>query len=424
MTRKLNRREFLKLGALLGLNACSAFPAKQAATGRARVVVVGGGYGGSTTARYIRLLDPDIRVTLVEPNPRYLSCPGSNEVLAGWHELDGLATDYARLQQNAGVEIVTAQAMRIDNQNRVLTLKDGSSLRYDRLVVAPGIDIRWDAIAGYDFAASQRVAHAWKAGPQTMLLRNQLRAMPDGGVVMLTVPPTPYRCPPGPYERASLIAHYLQRCKPRSKIIILDAKTQFSKQALFFEGWRTLYPGMIEWLSSESEGLIEQVDADTLTVTTHFNEHRADVLNVIPPQKAGSFAEENGLSDASGWCPIDFDSFESSLLPMVHVIGDACIAYPMPKSAFAANSQAKTCALAIVNLLNERAPSPPSLINHCYSFLTPDYAISITGVYARATADKRLIATTTGETPMNADRAREARYAKNWQEHIRKDSFG
>ncbi|WNV04434.1 NAD(P)/FAD-dependent oxidoreductase [Candidatus Methylospira mobilis] len=424
MTRKLNRRGFLKLGALLGLSACSASPAKQAATSKARVVVVGGGYGGATTARYIRLLDPGIRVTLVEPNPRILSCPGSNEVLAGWRKLDDLAIDYAHLRQNAEIEVVTAQAARIDNKNRVLALKDGGKLHYDRLVVAPGIDFRWDAIAGYDFAASQRVAHAWKAGPQTMLLRNQLRAMPDGGVVMLTVPAAPYRCPPGPYERASLIANYLQRCKPRSKIIILDAKTQFSKQALFFEGWKTLYPGMIEWLPSESEGLIEQVNVDTLTVTTHFNEHRADVLNVIPPQKAGSFAEENGLSDAGGWCPVDFDSFESTLLPRVHVIGDACIAYPMPKSAFSANSQAKICALAIVNLLNERTPSPPSLINHCYSFLAPDYAISITGVYARTTADKRLIATTTGETPMNADHAQEAHLAKNWQEHIRKDSFG
>jgi sulfide dehydrogenase [flavocytochrome c] flavoprotein chain len=424
MNTALSRRGFLKLSALLSLEACHAFPAKQAAASKACVVIVGGGYGGATTARYIRLLDPGIRVILVEPNRSFLSCPGSNEVLAGWREIDELHIGYARLQLSVQVEIVAAEAARIDAKKRLLLLKDGTAIPYDRLVVTPGIDFRWNAITGYDLAASTRVAHAWKAGPQTLLLRNQLHAMPDGGAVILTVPAAPYRCPPGPYERASLIAHYLKRCKPRSKVLILDAKTRFSKQDLFFEGWKTLYPGMIEWISSETEGLIEHVNADSRTVTTQFNEYRADVLNVIPPQKAGRFAEENGLTDESGWCPVELSSFESTLQPLVHVLGDACIAFPMPKSAFAANSQAKVCALAIAGLLNDHAPSPPSLINHCYSFLAPDYAISITGVYARAGADKRLIATTTGETPMNADRALEARYARSWLEHIRKDSFG
>jgi sulfide dehydrogenase [flavocytochrome c] flavoprotein subunit len=423
MNTRISRRSFLKLGALLSLSACHS-PGKNQGTANARVVVVGGGYGGAATARTLRLLDPNIQVTLVDRNPVYLSCPGSNEVLAGWRGLDELQIDYTGLQQRSGIEIVAAEAMRIDVKNRALILKDNARIYYDRLVVAPGIDFRWDAIAGYDLAAGTRVAHAWKAGPQTLMLRDQLLAMPDGGTVMLTVPAAPYRCPPGPYERASLIAHYLKRYKPRSKIVILDAKTQFSKQALFFEGWKTLYPGMIEWLSSESEGLIEHVNVDSLTITTHFNEHRADVLNVIPPQKAGRFAEENGLTDESGWCPVDIGSFESTLQAHVHVIGDACIAFPMPKSAFAANSQAKVCAHAIVDLLNDRPPSPPSLINHCYSFLAPDYAISITGVYARAATDKRLIATAAGETPMDADRALEAHYAKNWQQHIRKDSFG
>lgn len=390
---------------------------------RARVVVIGGGYGGASAAKYLNSFDPSLEVTLVEKRRDYLSCPGSNEVLAGWHQLEWLRRSYDALVENHDIRLVHDAAAAIDAGRRIVRLKSGLELPYDRLILSTGVDFRWNAIEGYDEAASALAPHAWKAGPQTILLRDQLRAMKDGGVVLITAPANPYRCPPGPYERASLIADYLKRHKPKSKVLILDAKTQFSKQALFLEGWQELYPGMVEWVSSAHEGAIDRIDAKKRMVFTEFNEYRGDVLNVIPPQQAGTLAQTSGLADESGWCPVEPDSFASTLQPDIHVIGDACIATPMPKSAFAANSQAKVCAAAIVDLLRGNRPGPPSLINHCYSLLARDYAISITGVYEYSRTEKQLVATSGGETPMDADRRREAKFAKSWQINIAADAF-
>jgi sulfide dehydrogenase [flavocytochrome c] flavoprotein subunit len=419
----LSRRDFIKLATAAGglsLLGCGGVERKRA---KAKVLVIGGGYGGATAAKYIRLFDRSIDVTLLEPVKRYLSCPGSNEVIAGLHDLNWLGRSQEALAANHGVRLVLARAVAIDPGRRRVQLEPGAKLDYDRLILSPGIDFRWDAITGYDESASEIAPHAWRGGPQTELLRQQLEAMPDGGVVLITAPADPYRCPPGPYERASLIAHYLKRQKPKSKILIVDAKARFSKQALFEQGWSDLYPGMIEWISLGDSGSIEEVIAESRTVLTEFEEYQADVLNVIPPQKAGLLAEKTGLTDRSGWCPVDPRTFASTLVANIHVVGDACIATPMPKSAFAANSQAKVCAAAIVDELNQRPPGAPSLLNNCYSFIDPNYAISITGVYEYSERAKKIVATSTGETPMNADRRREADYARSWQKNIEADTF-
>ncbi len=420
----ITRRTFLRMAGTAGalsLAGCAAAPSKGA---KAKVVVVGGGYGGATAAKYLKLFNPALDVTLIEKRKAHISCPGSNEVIAGWHDMDSLRRPLDGLKTHHGINLVHAKAVEINPQKRIVELKDGSEIPYDRLVLSPGVDMRYDAIEGYDLKASKSIPHAWRAGKQTTLLLNQLKAMADGGVVLITAPASPYRCPPGPYERASLIAHYLQQHKPKSKVIILDAKTQFSKQALFFKGWQDLYPGMVEWVSAEKEGQIDHVDAKKRIVATEFNNHRADVLNIIPPQKAGWLARKAELADHSGWCPVDPHSFESTQIPNIHIIGDSCVATPMPKSAFSANSQAKICAAAIIDLLNGRQPGPPSLINHCYSFLAPDYAISVNGVYEYSVTERQLVATGGGDSPMDADRAREAEFARSWRENITADTFG
>jgi sulfide dehydrogenase [flavocytochrome c] flavoprotein subunit len=431
------RRDFLTWAAatgLLGLAGCATKKGKQFKSNpNAKVVVLGGGFAGATAAKYLKMLDPALKVTLIERNKFYVACPGSNQVIAGMKEFAdekkpqkaaSLRHGYDVLARNYGIESVFAEATGIDTHGKTVLLDDGSRVPYDRLIVSPGIDFRWDAIQGYSEATSETIPHAWKAGPQTIMLRRQLRAMKNGGVVVITVPPNPYRCPPGPYERASLMAHYLSQHKPRSKILIVDGKTQFTKQALFQQGWREIYPGMIEWISSEKEGRLERIDTGRrLAAHTEFNTYRADVLNVIPPQMAGKLAQSARLADATGWCPVNPLSFESTLVPGIHVIGDACDAAPMPKSAFAANSQAKVCAAAVIDLLSGNEPERASLINHCYSFLAPDYAISITGVYGYSSAEKRLTALSTGETPPNGDRHKEAEYARGWHSLIMQEVF-
>lgn len=390
-----------------------------------RVVVVGGGYGGATAARYLALLNPALDVTLIHREAHFTSCPGSNEVLAGIQPADSLQRNYVNLARRHRIRLIPGEVTAIDAPKRKLRLRDGSSIAFDRAIVSPGIGFRWGAWEGYDEHASQVVPHAWRGdGDQLDRLRRQLKALRPGGVVTIVSPPNPYRCPPGPYERASLIAWYLKRHNPRAKIVILDAKEHFSKQTLFEKGWRELYPGMIEWISASREGAIERIDAKRQRVFTEFGEHRADLLNVIPPQQAGPLAHAAGLADESGWCPVDVRTFESTRVPLVHVIGDSCAAAPMPKSAFAANSQAKVCAAAIVAFAEGRTPGLPSLINHCYSFLDTDYAISVTGVYEYSPAEKGLLASSSGETPMDADRSIEARQARAWQQNFRVDVFG
>jgi sulfide dehydrogenase [flavocytochrome c] flavoprotein subunit len=391
---------------------------------KAHVLILGGGFAGLSAASTLKRLAPDLAVTLIERSPCYVSCPGSNFVVAGLAPIGTLTRDYGQLARTLSINLIHATVAGVHFPARFVTLEDGSSVSFDRLIVAPGIDFRWDAIDGYSEHASSTVPHAWKAGQQTLLLQRQLNAMRDGGVVVITSPDNPYRCPPGPYERASLIAHYLKRHKPRSKILIIDAKTAFSKQAAFMAGWRQLYPGMIDWISAENEGHMDHVDISKRVIHTEFNSYRADVLNIIPPQKAGRLAQLAGLTDESGWCPIDPLTFESRLVPNAHVIGDACNAIPMPKSAFSARTQAQACAAAVVSLLQNKQPDAAKLINHCYSFLDSDNAISVSAVYGYDHADRHLKTLSYGETSASGDWRGEAIYAHAWFDTFTRQTFG
>src|SRR6266550_6679919 len=341
--KRTSRREFLKSAAA----GAALLPLPAIAQGaRGRVVVVGGGFGGATCARFIKRIDPRITVTLVEANPTFVACPFSNGVIAGLREIRAQEFGYDKFAGDQ-VELQLSPGTAVDPQGRIVTLANGAQLSYDRLVLSPGIDIRWDGLPGYTQAAAERMPHAWKAGEQTLLLRRQLEAMEDGGLVVIAVPANPFRCPPGPYERACLIAHYLKTKKPRSKLLILDAKDTFSKQRLFQNAWKELYPGMVEWISLSQGGKVNAVDSSTNTLITDFGNHTAQVANVIPPQRAGRIAGIAGVADNTGWCAIDPVTFESKSVPNIHVIGDACIAGTMPKSAFSANAQAKACAGAV-----------------------------------------------------------------------------
>src|SRR6516225_6768942 len=371
---KTTRRSFLRGSAASVSAAVLAVPAL--AQAKARVVVIGGGFAGATCAGELQKAEPRFVVTLIETNPTYTACPFSNSVIAGLRTIAEQRFGYDALR-NAGVSVINDFARTIDPQRRLVFVNGDSALGYDRLVLAPGIDFRWDALPGYDEAAAAQMPHAWKAGEQTLLLRRQLEAMPDGGTVVISAPANPFRCPPGPYERASLVAYYLKQKKPRSKVIVLDAKDSFSKQRLFQGAWRQLYPRLLEWVSLSNGGKVISVDAKTRTLVTDFASYKADVANVTTPQRAGRIADLAGVADRSGWCPTDPVSFASSLQPNIHVIGDAAIAGAIPKSAFAADAQAKVCADAITTLLRGETPSQPKLINTCYSLVAADYGISI-----------------------------------------------
>src|SRR5712691_5844945 len=413
---RTSRRDFLKVAgaAMLPLSALARPAVAQGAAGR--VVVVGGGFAGATCARFVKRIDPRIAVTLVEASATFTACPFSNGVIAGLRELKAQEFTYDKLAADQ-ITLVAASATGVDVPGRAVTLSNDTRLPYDRLVLAPGIDIRWDGLPGYNEAAAERMPHAWKAGAQTLLLRRQLEAMADGGTVIISAPANPFRCPPGPYERASLIAYYLKTKKPKSKLIILDAKDAFSKQGLFVAAWKELYPNHLEWVSLSNGGKVTSVEPATNTVVTEFGRHRAAVANIVPPQKAGRIAEVAGVADRTGWCPINPVTFESTLQPNIHVIGDACIAGAMPKSGFAANSEAKVCAAAIAKLLAGEKPEEPRLLNTCYSVAAPDYGFSVAGVYKPTNGQLMDIPGAGGVSPANAPRAArelEAKYADGW----------
>jgi NADPH-dependent 2,4-dienoyl-CoA reductase/sulfur reductase-like enzyme len=420
------RRRFLRLG-VAAAAATALRPAPLRAQGASpRVVVVGGGFAGASCARALRQVEPGLAVTLVESNPIFTACPLSNGVIGGLRPLAAQRFTYDRVEAD-GITLARDTATAVDAQARTVTLDDGTRLPWDRLVLAPGIDIRWGALPGYDEAAARRMPHAWRAGEQTVLLRHQLEGMDDGGLVVIAAPANPFRCPPGPYERASLIAHYLKTKKPRSKLIVLDAKETFSKQKLFQAAWAELYPGLLEWVPLSRGGAVTSVDAATRTLVTDFGRHTPAVANVIPPQKAGRIAEAAGVADRSGWCPIDPATFESRLVPGIHVIGDAAIAGAMPKSAFAANSQAKACAAVVAALLTGARPAAPKLINTCYSLVAPDYGISVAGVYVPSGGQLADVPGAGGVSPAGAPkatRAAEATLAEAWFRTITTEVFG
>jgi NADPH-dependent 2,4-dienoyl-CoA reductase/sulfur reductase-like enzyme len=388
----------------------------QGAARRSRVVVIGGGFGGAATAKYIRLLDKTVQVTLVEPSQTFYTCPFSNLVLGGLRTMNNIAQTYNALRNRWGVNMAQDMAAKVDPSKKTVSLRGGATLNYDRLVLSPGIDIKWGAIAGYDEKAAETLPHAWRAGPQTMLLRRQLEAMKDGGVFILSAPADPFRCPPGPYERISMVAHYLKAKKPKSKILVLDAKENFSKQGLFMGGWKALYGNMIEWVPLSKDGKVTKVDAKTKELECELGaKHKGDVINIVPPQKAAAIAAAAGVAQGD-WCPINPATFESTLQKDIHVIGDASIAAPMPKSGFSASSQGKVTAAAIVAMLQGKAPATPSFANTCYSIVGPDYGISVANVYVIKDG-KMTVAPGGGVSPADANaefRKAEARYADGW----------
>jgi sulfide dehydrogenase [flavocytochrome c] flavoprotein subunit len=405
--------------------ASLAFACPSLAQSAARIVVIGGGFGGASCARALKRIDSKLQVTLVEPNRTFTACPFSNEVIAGLRNIEAQQFSYDRIAAE-GVTVVAQAATGIDPQKRIVSLADGSSLNYDRLVLSPGIDLKFDALPGYDEAATTKMPHAWKAGEQTLLLRRQLEAMDDGGLVVLAVPASPLRCPPAPYERASLIAHYLKTNKPRSKVLILDAKDAFPQQRLFEKAWQELYSGMIERVSLSQGGRVTSVDPKTNTIITDFGNYTAAVANVIPPQQAGRIAAIAGVADNTGWCPIDPVTFASKLVPDIHVIGDACIAGGIPKSASAANAEGKACAAVIAGLLAGKPAAPSRLVGTCYNTVAPGYAFSQSGVYqpkdGMFAESEGLVITSVDAT--SDTRRREADDAQAWYRTITVDAFG
>jgi NADPH-dependent 2,4-dienoyl-CoA reductase/sulfur reductase-like enzyme len=420
-TRTVTRRS-----AVLGIAAASlAMPAIARAQGQARVVVVGGGFGGAACARALKHADATMQVTLVEPNKTFTACPFSNEVIAGLRRLEAQQFGYDKIASD-GVAVIAQAATAIDPQARRVTLADGTTLPYDRLVLSPGIDFHFEGLPGYSEAASEKMPHAWKAGEQTLLLRRQLEAMEDGGVVAIAVPANPSRCPPAPYERASLIAHYLKTKKPRSKVLILDAKDNFTQQRLFEKAWNELYGSVIERVSLSQGGRVTSVDPSTDTIVTEFGNYTPQVANVIPPQRAGRIAAIAGAADTTGWCPIDPMTFESKLVPGIHVIGDACLGGGIPKSASAASAQGRACAAGIVNLIAGRTPETPRLTGVCYNTVAPTYGFSLAGNY-QPKGDIFAEVAGGATSPIDAPperRAREATEAERWFQTLTAATFG
>jgi sulfide dehydrogenase [flavocytochrome c] flavoprotein chain len=426
----LTRRGF---GTLVGAGALSlAAPSVLRAQNGPRLLVIGGGFGGASAARFARIAYPEVSVTLVEPYTAFVTCPYGNLILGGKRQLADITHSYDGLRAR-GVEVVHDRATEIDADGKAVRLAGGASLDYDKLILSPGIALQWGAIEGYDEAAAEDFPHAWMGGDGSQItnLRRQLEALPEGGVVGLAIPANPFRCPPGPYERISMIAHYLKQANPTAKILALDAKDGFSKQPLFEDAWAELYGDMIEWVPASQDGRIVRVDVENRLFISEFGEeHRVDVGNVIPPQSAAAIVRDAGLADESGWVPVDPRTFAAEAAADIHVIGDATIASPMPKSGYVANSTAKVAvAAALADLTGRPAPEEPVFFNTCYSHVGADYGISVVGVYRAG--EEGLVETpdSGGISPLGplSERAEqrrlEARYADGWYASITRDMF-
>jgi sulfide dehydrogenase [flavocytochrome c] flavoprotein chain len=428
----MQRRNFLQSSAalsLLGLGACATtgIPSK------AKVVVIGGGYGGATAAKYVRLLsDNKIDVVLIEPNEAFVSCPISNLVLGGSKQMADITVPYTGLSKNHGVTVVKDMASAIDTAKKTVTLASGKTIGYDKLVVSPGIELQFGGVAGLAEASTAgQILQAWKAGPETLALRKQLEAMPDGGVYAITIPEAPYRCPPGPYERACQVANYFKKSKPRSKVLILDANPDVtSKGGLFKAVWARDYAGMIEYRGQHKANA---VDAKTNTVKFDVQEDvKANVLNALPPMRAGSIAVQSGLANlANGrWCGVDYVTFESTAAKDVHVLGDSIQVAPgMPKSGHMANSHAKVAAAAIVARLSGWEVNPaPMLTNTCYSFVDDRRVVHVASVHRIGQADGKTTFVTVPGSGGLTDAATgatelEGVYAMNWAQNIWADTL-
>lgn len=421
----MNRRSFIKMvGVASGVGLVGAPFISRAAeimpkTGR-RVVVVGGGFGGAIAAKYIRMADPTIEVVLIEREKTYVACPLSNLVIAGIRNLDENKYTLNAMAATHGIKLVYADVTGVDSAAKKVIMGN-DTLAYDKLVLSPGVDFRYEEIEGYDPAKTPEVMpHAWKAGPHTLLLKKQLQDMKDGGTVVLTVPTFPYRCPPGPYERTALIAFYLKNHKPKSKIIVWDANANIqSKEGLFKKGWAKNYgydatdtsKGMIAYYPNSK---LTKVDMKSMAVDNGVELLKADVISALPAQKAGMIAQKAGVAAGGLWCPVNQTSFESTLVKDIFVIGDAVSAAPLPKSAYSANSEAKVCALNIVQALNDKELITPSHVNVCYSYITDKEAISVSGVYKEK--EGKTIVTTMSVSPDLSEV--EAVYGKSWMINI------
>lgn len=383
MTGLSRRRLMQGLGAVAASPALSSFPRPAYAQGAMRIVVVGGGAGGATLAKYVKVGAPNANVTLVERSPTYTSCFYSNLYLGGFRTIESLTHSYDGLK-TVGINLVQDVAVDVDTNGRVVTMMSGTRISYDKLVLSPGIDLNLDAIEGYDEEATRIMPHSWRGGDQTRLLKSQIEAMDDGGVVVIAAPPNPFRCPPGPYERICMIAHYLKANKPRSKIVLLDAKTSFSKQPVFMEAFEHHYKGMIEVNLTDpiDNFAVVKVDPQTKTLTVKSGqEFKADVANVIPPQRAGGIAWRAGCVEKD-WCPVAPENFASTKVKDVFVIGDSSNAAQMPKSAFSANSQAKYVANQLIAEINGLKALPSRLRNTCWSLLSENDSVKVGASYA------------------------------------------
>jgi sulfide dehydrogenase [flavocytochrome c] flavoprotein subunit len=423
---RLTRRSF---STLLAAGMLAA-PATLRAQGGARLIVVGGGFGGASAARFARIQYPQLSVTLIEPKDKFVTCPYGNLILAGRRTLPQITHSYDALVKR-GVRHVRDTVVAIDPAARTVRLAGGQTLGYDKLILSPGIAIRWGDIAGYDAAASQVFPHAWLGadGSQIHILRRQLEALPDGGVVGFAIPGNPFRCPPGPYERISMVASYLKRTKPRSKILALDAKDTFSKQGLFQDGWKELYGDMIEWVPLGKDGKVTRVDVKEKVFETELGtKHKVDVGNVIPPQSAARIAMDAGLANDAGWVPIDNRTFEAQKAPHIHVIGDATSAAPMPKSGYIANSTSKQAvAAAAAALESGPVPADPVYYNTCFSHVGDEYGISVVNIFRPS--ESGFQDTPGGVSPrgplaqLSMQRRLEAQHADAWYSSITQDAF-
>ncbi len=395
------------------------------ARARPRVVVVGGGAGGATAARYVaKDSKGEIDVTLIEPTRTYYTCFFSNLYIGGFRTLESIGHSYGRLAE-AGVNVVHDWATGVERDAKTVALASGGQVPYDRLIIAPGIDFRYESVPGYGINAQRAMPHAWKAGSQTELLKSQVISMKDGGTFVMLPPPNPYRCPPGPYERVSMVAHYLKQNNPRAKIIVLDSKEKFSKQALFEEGWQKHYPDMIEWIPVSISGGVSQVDPAAMELETQLETFKADVANVIPAQKAGRIAELAGLANETGFCPIVPATMQSQLDESIHVVGDASIAGDMPKSGFSANSQAKTAAIAARSALTGSKTYPARFASTCWSLIATDDGVKVGARYE--VTDGKIAKTEGFISNTGADAAlRKQTYEESlgWYAGITKDMFG
>jgi sulfite dehydrogenase len=425
----VNRREFLKwISASAAASALAACETADRVTssrgGGPRVVVIGGGYGGASAAKYVKMWAPDLDVVLVERNPNFISCPISNLVLAGNATMEQITMGHDGLRAR-GVQIVRDEAVAIDPARREVRLSRGGPLTYERLIVSPGVDFMYEQLPGLKTAeAQQRVLHAWKAGEQTIALRKQLEAMRDGGVYVLHIPVAPYRCPPGPYERVCQVADYFRRAKPRSKILVLDANPDItSKKGLFLAAWDGLYKGMIDYRPNSS---LEDVDARGMTLKLTFDDVKGDVLNVVPPNRAADIAQKTGLITANArWCGIDWLTAESVAVPNIHVLGDATLAAPaMPKSASMANQHAKFCAAAVIaKIRGEPVNASPVIMNTCYSFVSAKSAMHVSSVHQYDAAQKTLVPVKGAGGVSERSSELEANYAWGWARNIWADSL-